>query len=225
MIGQILITFLLLLGFIGILVASEYLHKRYGFPSEVTRKGAHVTATLASFILLYTIESHWYILILGIFFFFLLFIGRKKGLFNSIDAVNRKTGGSYLLPVAIYTSFLVAELSGQTIYFSLPMLLVAICDSLAGYLGICFGKKTAKIPFFNVEPGKTYLGSGAFLLSALVISFAVLFYYQYSGSKLVIWAVIIALATTVTEMVSSRGSDNLTVPWMAMLLIWLSSIY
>lgn len=224
MIFQILITFLLFFGFIGIIALSEYIYKRFNFPAEVTRKGAHLTATLSSLIIVIFIESHWYILGLGIFFFTLLFIGRKLGVFNSIDAVNRKTGGSYLLPISIYTAFLVAELLNQTLYFVLPVLLLAICDSLAGFAGIRYKKKTTNISIFSLDLEKTYLGSGVFFLSSFLISGTVLYFYQYTGFHWILWTLIIALFTTLIEMLSSRGLDNLTIPWMTILLIWLSTI-
>ena len=90
MIGQIIITFLLFCGFMGIIFLSEFIHKKYDLPTETTRKMAHIVATLSCLILLFTIDSHWYILVLGILFFLLLYIGKKIGLFKSIENVDRK---------------------------------------------------------------------------------------------------------------------------------------
>jgi phytol kinase len=223
MIGQILITSLLFLGFIGIIVGSEYLHKRFDLPPELTRKGSHLVATLSSILFPFLIDSHWYILVLGVFFFLLLYIGKKQGLFNSIDGVNRKTGGSYLLPIAIYTSFLASEILDQTLCFVLPMLILAISDSLAGYVGIQYAKKTTYISIWSLNIKKTQLGSWMFFLSAFLITLIVLPIYGYSGTSLIMWTFGIAGIITLVEMLSVRGLDNLTIPWMTILLIWVST--
>jgi phytol kinase len=222
MIEQILITFLLMLGFLAIILASEFLYKRFKLPTEYTRKGSHIIASLSSLLIIVLIDSHWYILILGLFFFLLLFIGKKVGLFNSIDRVDRKTGGSYLLPVAIYISFFFADILDEKLYFVLPILLLAISDSLAGFTGMYFQNKTKKIKLFSKELNKTYLGSSVFFLSAFLISVPVLCWFNYTGLNCLIWALSISLVSTLTEMLSSRGLDNLTIPLVSILMIWIS---
>jgi phytol kinase len=222
MIGQIIFTFLLFCGFMGILVLSELIYKKFNLQTETTRKMSHIVATLSCLLLLVTIESHWYILVLGVFFFLLLYIGKKNGLFKSINAVERKTGGSYLLPVAIYISFLVYDILDNSLYFVLPVVLLAICDALAGLVGIQFKEKTSNIVLFGQKLQKTYLGSLTFLLSSIVICLVILGLYGYSLPNMIFWTCIIALVTTLTEMFSSRGLDNLTIPLVTILLLWIS---
>ena len=74
----------------------------------ITRKFAHFTTTLAVVPFPYVFTSHWYILILAIFFFAALFITQHAKQLKSIHDINRKSIGSYLLPLSIYITFLVS---------------------------------------------------------------------------------------------------------------------
>jgi dolichol kinase len=219
MIDQITITTLFFTGFCCIIYAAEYLHKHYAINPEYTRKMAHSIATLSSLIFIYTIKSHWYILILGLFFFVLLLVAKRMKLFNSIDAVNRKTGGSYLLPVSVYIVFYIASTSGNNLLFILPILLLGISDPLAGFIGTYFRNRINKITLFNYLLDKTILGSSVFFMSTLIISLITLYLFDYELSKLLFLSILIAVTTTVTELLSPYGTDNLTVPLITVMLL------
>jgi len=219
MIDQIIITILFFAGFWCIIYAAEYLHRHYAINPEYTRKMAHSLSTLASLIFIFTIKSHWYILILGVFFFLLLLAAKRKNIFKSIDAVNRNTAGSYLLPLSVYAVFYISRTSGNNLIFILPILLLGISDPLAGFIGIYFKKHTKKINLFNYQLDKTILGSSVFFISTLVISLITFYLFDYELSKLLFLSIFIAMATTVTELLSPFGTDNLTVPLMTVFLL------
>jgi phytol kinase len=222
MIDQIIITILFFTGFCFIIYAAEYLHKHYAIIPEYTRKMAHSLATLSSLIFLFTIKSHWYILILGLFFFLLLLVAKRKMLFNSIDAVNRKTGGSYLLPVSVYIVFYISNTSGNNLLFILPILLLGISDPLAGFVGTYFRNRIKKITLFNFQLDKTIIGSSAFFISALIISMITLYLFDYEFQQILILSILITGVTTITELLSPYGTDNLTVP---LITVFLLSLY
>lgn len=219
MISQILLTVLFMIGFSSILFFSEYLHKHFAINGEYTRKIAHILATLSSLILIFTIESHWYILFLGLVFFFLLFLGKRKGYFKSIDPENRKTAGSYLLPISIYIAFYISRSLNNDLIFILPVLLLGISDPLAGLFGVYFKSRTKNITIFNYQFDKTILGSGVFFISTLIITPIVLYTFDYEFLRLFILSIVIACTITVTELISPYGTDNLSVPLMTILIL------
>jgi len=219
MIDQIIITILFFVGFCCIIYGAEYLHRHYTIYPEYTRKMAHSLATLSSLIFIITIKSHWYILMLGIFFFLLLLVAKRKRLFKSIDAVDRKTEGSYLLPISIYLVFYISRSYDNNLIFILPILLLGISDPLAGLIGTYYRNRIKKITLFNYHLDKTILGSSVFFISTLIISLLTLYFYDYELSKLLFPSILIALVTTITELLSPYGTDNLTVPLITVLLL------
>ena len=219
MMVQIMLTLLLMGGFLGILLIGEYMHKRYDLPVELVRKLTHVTSTLTSLVIIFIIDSHWYMLGLGLFFFILLFIAQRRGMFRSVHGVKRKSGGSYLLPIGVYLCFLVSDVLDESIYFVLPILILGISDALAGAIGIVFYHKTSNIRLFGRSLEKTYLGSMAFFVSSFLICVFVFYFYGHPVSHTLFWAMVIGFFTAFAEMLSNRGIDNVTIPIVALLIL------
>lgn len=217
---QIIYISSLLIGFFVIIAISEILLKQFNVSSEYTRKVAHIIGTLVSLCLIFIITSHWYVFLLELIVFLILFIGKNKGTFKSIDSVSRKTGGSYLLPVAIYLVFMISSELNNTLIFILPMLILGISDPLAGIFGVYFEAKTSKITINNYVFEKTIVGSSVFFASALLISIATLLAYDYELMKVFTLSIVIAGTTTIVEILSIKGSDNVTVPLITILLLY-----
>jgi phytol kinase len=219
---QILYIFLFISGFLLILLMCEMLHKRADIRAEYTRKIGHTASTLASITLIYIFESHWYILVMSFLLFLLLFIGREKSLFHSIDGVPRKTSGSYLLPVSVYIMFLFAEVVSERLVFILPLLILGISDTIAG-LSNGWHKPAQPDGISPVEKisGKTIRGSVVFFISALLISWITLSLTGPGAPGLLIAGLAVALGATIAERFSHRGWDNITVPLVSGLILLL----
>jgi dolichol kinase len=212
---QFYFLLLYVVAFLVILVLSEFVYKKVKISAEYTRKISHITATLTSLSFVYAFQSHWFVLALAIFSFLLLFIGKLKHSFNSIENVPRLTLGSYLLPVGIYLSFAISEFFHKTILFILPILILAVSDALAGILGIRFKAKESHISLLGRTFEKTFAGTLTFLFSSLLISVLTFAAFGYDLPKIVVLTIYISLATTITELISPYGSDNLTIPVVA----------
>ena len=177
---------------------------------------------LSSLMLIFTITSHWYILFLGSLFFFTLFIGKRQGYFKSIDSVSRKTLGSYILPVAIYLVFYLSNSWHSLLIFVLPILILGLSDPLAGLSGVYYKSSTRNITLLRYDFEKTVLGSFVFFLSALLISAVTLFSFGFELQKVIFFSMVMAVSTTIVELISPFGLDNLSVPvFAAVLLIWM----
>lgn len=209
----IVISILYLVGISLLLIFNELNYRRLKVKGEFTRKFAHFTATLAVVPFPYIFPSHWYVLILASIFFAVLFITHQIKQLRSIHDIERKSMGSYLLPLSIYVIFLISDLSDNKFVFILPMLILAISDPMAAVLGANIENYNGKINVFGRKLTKTYLGSGAFFTSSFIITIiAIYFHFKVFDLKTFLLAFTIAITGTLAELISWRGSDNLTIP-------------
>ncbi|MFW5773538.1 MAG: phosphatidate cytidylyltransferase [Tangfeifania sp.] len=218
--NQIVLTVLFLFGITFLLIFNELVYRRLGLKGEITRKFAHFTGALSTITFPYLFKSHWYVLILGLIFFIVLFISRNHTYLKSIHDIDRKSLGSYLLPVSIYLTFLAADLMDNQFLFILPILVLAICDPVAGIMGINLQQYNHKIKIFKLKLNKTWLGSLSFFVSCLIISIIALYFNQQGFTmKTFGLALVVALVSTLTEMFSWRGTDNLVIPMSVLLVL------
>ncbi len=209
-----------LIAFSLLLVFNEMVYRRLHLKGEITRKFAHFTATLSTITFPYLFDDHWYVLILAIVFFILLFTSRNTKLLKSIHDIDRISAGSYLLPLAIYLTFLVSRMLNDNLFFILPMLVLAICDPVAGILGINLEEYNHNIRILKWKLDKTWLGSFSFLVSCFIVSFIALYFHQMTFDLKIFWLSLIISATgTIAEMFSWKGSDNLFIPMSVLLIL------
>ncbi len=216
----IVLSIVYLIGISLLLVFNELIYRRLNPTGEITRKFAHFTAVLATVPFPYIFPSHWYVLVLAFIFSIVLFVTQFSKILDSIHGIQRKSIGSYLLPFAIYFTFLVADLTENKFLYILPMLILAISDPMAAILGINIKKYNGRIKIFGRKLNKTWLGSGAFLLSSFVISIIALYFHREVFDLKTFWlASLMAVTTMFAELISWRGSDNISIPLFAVLIL------
>jgi len=198
-----------LLGFtvayILLLIFCELINRKLKVDVEYTRKLSHVAAVFAAlFFFPVVFKNVGYALALSALFFVLLAIANVQKWIPSVDGVDRKTGGSYFLAFGLGATYYLSDLFENRTAFTLALLIFAISDPLAGIVGAKWIKSK------TIYGGKTFAGSLTFLLSALIICL-ILFNSVY-GNQMTALSLMIALTATVTELISTRGTDNFTVP-------------
>ena len=217
--NQIVLMFIFLIAILFLLMFNELVYRRLGLKGEITRKFAHFTATLSTLTFPYLFTVHWYVLIMAVFFFILLYVSRNGTHLKSIHDINRKSVGSYMLPLSIYLTFLVSNLIGNKFMYILPILILAICDPIAGILGLNVKNYNHNIQIFGFKSKKTWLGSGSFFVTSFIISIIALYFHRIVFDlKTFYLALCIALVSTLVEFFSWRGLDNLFIP-MSILLV------
>jgi dolichol kinase len=200
-----------LLGFtvayILLLIFCEIINRKLKVDVEYTRKLSHVAAVFAALIFFPIVfKNVGYALALAALFFVLLVIANVQKWIPSVDGVDRKTGGSYFLAFGLgATYFVTYGLFNNHTAFTLALLIFAISDPLAGIVGA----KWIKSP--TIYGGKTIAGSLTFLFSALIICLVLFSCYEKIDHPMTV-SLMIALTATVTELISTRGTDNFTVP-------------
>lgn len=218
--NQIALTIIFLAAFLLLLTFNELIYRRLDLKGEITRKFAHFTATLSTITFPYLFDSHWYVLVLAIIFFLLLFISRNNTYLRSIHDIKRISAGSYLLPVAIYLTFLISQMLDNMFLFILPILVLAICDPVASILGINLQQYNQRIRILTWKLEKTWLGSLSFFISCFLVSIIALYFNQLQFDLKVFWlSLVIALTGTLAELFSYKGSDNLFIPMSVLLVL------
>ena len=195
---------LLLLG------AIDMLYSRSSMLGEQTRRIIHVAAGLVALSFPVLICTHWHLLILAVIFTTLMFVTYKLGLLPSVHRISRPSVGAFLYPVAIYIPFLVFSIKQDSLYFFIPVLIMALCDPLAAWVGTSLHK--------SQEGGlkKTVAGSAAFAIAAFIISLLLFITASdFSIPAAFVWSICIALITAGAERWSYYGWDNLTIPLAA----------
>jgi phytol kinase len=218
--NQIGITIVFLVAILLLLLFNEMVYRRLHPKGEITRKLAHFLATLSTVTFPYIFSNHWHVLALAIIFFILLFVSRNRRYLKSIHDIERKSVGSYLLPVAIYLTFLISYLLEDKFLFILPILILAICDPVAGIFGMNLQIYNHQIRIFKWKLNKTSTGSISFFISCFTISIIALYFYRMSLDLATFGlALVIAFAGTLTEMFSWKGTDNLFIPLVVLLVL------
>ncbi len=192
----------------------ELLYRRAGVDVESTRKLAHVGAGAVVVSLPWVVGTHWTVLALAAGFVLLLGGTRRLGWLPSIHAVQRRTRGAHLYPVAVYLLFLLS--GGDPLLYVVPVVVMALSDTGAALAGKRYDSPRYRV----VDDHRSLAGSAAFFGLSFVVVFVGL---AVSGrgelpAVLVITLLAATLATAV-EAVCVLGLDNLLVPYVVFLVL------
>ena len=198
--------FLLLIGL------THALYRLFDVSSEYSRKFLHVTGGLLALTAPLFFTSHWWVFILCSLAFLLLLFTYLKHWLPSIHHIERKSIGSVVYPIPIYLCFLVASNKNNDLLFYLPISFLTICDTLAEVGGKKWGNKSRSLMYQQ----KTVAGSLSFAVSALAISIAWGTISNLTFLQFIFICTATALVSTATEMISTKGWDNITVPLVAL---------
>lgn len=205
--------------FLLLFVITEFLYHKLKVKAELTRKVAHFGTGIITLLFPVMLNNHWLVLLLCAGFDVILIMSVKHNLLNSINSIERISYGSILYPIAVYGCYLVYEYFGKNLlFFYLPVLTLAICDPVAAL----FGKRWPYGNFHIGDDRKTVTGSFTFFISSIAASI-ILFYFLSNKSlndNLPI-ILLIAVAGTITEAISIRGIDNITIPASVILVLTL----
>lgn len=191
--------------FLTLFGVAEWLYHYQKVKVELTRKLVHVGTGVLTLLFPVFLGNHWLVLLLCSSFAMILIASLQYNLLPSINAIDRKSHGSLLYPVAVYICYLAYSFYGyKVVLFYLPVLTLAICDPLAAL----FGKRYPYGKYRLGASNKTLVGSSAFLVSSWILAALMLHYFDTK-----IWhCVWIAPLATIAEAMSGKGTDNLTIP-------------
>ncbi|MGW8315592.1 MAG: hypothetical protein ACWGNV_08330 [Bacteroidales bacterium] len=207
-----------------ILLMGEGMYRYLNLPEAQTRNFSHLAAGLVSLPYPWVFTSHWWVLILAVQSAVVLLLTRSAGLFPSHHKSAGKSWGSPLFFASLYVCFLAYTLTRDVSFFLLPVLILTFSDMLASMVGRNIGKNPPAPWNKWMAHGKTLQGSAAFLGSSFFI--ATLMFYLKEGlnpGTSFVAGIGIALWTTLTEALFSRGVDNFFVPVITLIILFLYS--
>lgn len=223
--NQVLLTALLATAFLVLFATAELLYHKFGIKAELTRKFVHVGTGALTLLFPVLLKNHWYVLFLCASFAAILLVSLRFNLLKSINAIDRKSHGSISYPIAVYGTYLYYSLHidkelgySACFFFYLPILTLAICDPVAAL----FGKRWHWGPYKLLGANKSMLGSFMFFVSAFLLCF-VLGYFLFGELPFgfFVYAAIAALGGTIAEAFGGKGLDNLSVPGINVLILYL----
>ncbi len=220
-----IIPFLLLgTAFILLFIFGEVLYHFLKIKGDDTRKIIHAITGILTLLFPIYLKSWMSIGLLCGGFLLILFFSKKYNYIKSINDVERKSSGSTLYPIVIFCLFLVyyfirsktVYVSQALLFFYIPVLLLALCDPFAATIGKRFGKH--KIPYYDRK--KSWEGSLAFFVLAIIIVFSLLKLFSLDNSFCVLVSITIALVTTVAELLARNGWDNFFIPLTSLISLY-----
>ncbi len=201
---------------IGVMLIAEAAYRFLKFNTEWTRKIAHVGSGIIALSYPDVINNHWVVFGLTLSFTFILYFSKKMSLFPSIFSVGRKSYGELFFVWSSWLLFWLYQYTGEIIYFYLPFSIVVFADPLAAFIGTKFPLKKYKI----FKHYKSFGGSFAFFIIGFLLSD---YFISKAGitQEVFFISLLHALILTFVEAVSSRGLDNLTIPLVSVLFLYL----
>ena len=177
------------------IIIIEIISRTTSLKKSLSRKITHVGASLLVASLSLIIDYKLFIY-LGLFFTVSMTFSRYKMPLRSLSDRAEHSYGEIFLPLGVTISALICTTLN---YFICAILIVGFADTAAFYFG-----RHIKSP--KLYKNKTIAGSFACLVIIFIISL-----FITSGMK----SLLIAAILTIGELLSPRGSDNLSLPVLA----------
>lgn len=200
--GTLLLASALSTFYISGVVALEIARRRFGYSPEITRRIVHIFSGLSTLLDYWLLPGVWFIILIGTSLVGIA-ASQKFGWLTSVHSVRRRTFGEVFLPIGTLATYWVSvgnlgESNWQ--YFVPALLIMTFADAASGITSDILKLQR-----------KSWRGSLVFAL----VSAAILL--GFGAEPLV--AIAMATALTAVERFSKLGSDNLTVPLAASLLL------
>lgn len=191
---------------IGIFIAGfpllfiELINRKFNLPAELSRKLVHVLSALAVISLTLFLNLNQ-IVFVSVVFCLILFLSRFTKIWTSLYRVKRKSWGEVAFPFGVLAASVV---SPNTKTFICAIAIMGFADTVAALIGQKFGKHRIKYTTKTIE------GSSSFTFTTSLIFLLC----GYTNLAVIIPGLALL---TITELVSSSGTDNFTIPFIAAL--------
>lgn len=198
-------------------MCAELLRRHGIIHNELTRKFVHIAHALVVVGWVYTANNYWVIAIAEMIFLTVVVVSRQKGSMAALRAVDRNTYGELLFPVGVVALCLISPTQA---IFTVCMLQLGFSDALAAVVG----KRLKSYKYLVFGCSKSIAGTAAFFVSALVIFGSYQITYGTGNVLSVPTLVTASIILAMIENLSPYGTDNVTIPVTAYMLLALGVI-
>jgi uncharacterized protein (TIGR00297 family) len=198
-----------------LLILVEIALKYFNFAGIYTRKFVHIfTGLLICFVALF-LKSNLPIILFATSYIFVDLWALKKGKFKSIHPDKRSYGTLfYAISVLVLAVLFWGE---NKPLFIITNLIMVIPDAMAALLG----EQYARQYFIPLSEKKSVIGAiTMYMFSFLIVFVSMAYFYDKSIGQYFIIAFVVSAVATVSELISYRGSDNLSVPLLSGLYLY-----
>lgn len=208
--------FLISIFFVSIIIfMSETLFKKNKLDSSIIRKLVHILIGVATSFSPFIFNSNLLPICLALTFILINYLALNNNFMNSIHSIRRKSYGTTFFPL----SFLILSIFfwEYKTYFLLSFMILSFSDPIASIIG-----ENIKNPrtFYLISDRKSIEGSITFfIVSIIILFFGSSLLLTLSLPSKIFFSVFIAIGATIAEMCSSKGSDNISVPIISILLM------
>ena len=207
--------FVILASILIIVMASELILKLRMLSPESNRRVVHIF--IGTFVTLSPIVFTSYLppATLAFIFIILNYFAYSNQRFKGIHSQSRITFGTIYFPIGYFIITVFFWQYTELIIISLSILTIA--DPIASYVG----ENTSNNNEFIIwEDKKTVEGTAAFFITSTVIVFLLAqLLFDFSHIYLLLFTLFTAIGVTAAEITSSKGSDNLSIPIISILLM------
>jgi len=214
----------------SLLIISEILVRKFGWKQFITRKLVHIGAGMWVWGILYFFDN-WYLGIIPFATFILFnFILYKFHILQGVDEKDSSPGTVYFAfaITVLFGMFWRTGIAADQVHLAVGAVMAMTWgDGLASLIGKIWGKR--KYTFFKHT--RTLEGSAAMFFAAFLGIWFSLSYLPGSGLSplslpfdpgLIIGiSALAAFVGTLAEAVSPAGTDNLSVPFSVVIILWL----
>ncbi len=195
--------------FVFLIIGTASLMKKLNILStEGSRKFIHIGVSNWWIIAMIFFDNNISAAIVPGLFVIINYISYKKQIFNAMERDgSKKDLGTVYYAISLLTLSLITFKNKDFAYIgALGILIMGYGDGFAAIIGTKYGKHKFKI-FGN---DKSIEGSLAMFLCSFLVSIVIL--YMFNPFNVLLYSFILALLSTVLELLSPFGLDNLTVP-------------
>jgi dolichol kinase len=200
-------TFAALIIIFILLFIFELGSRKFGLKKSHSRKAVHIIVGLLICLAAYVLTSNIPILILAFLFVLFDWWAIRTQHFTSIHPHSQSLG-TVFYPLAVFLLALLLWYENKHI-FIIATLIMVIPDALAAIVGETYSRKYIIL----LREKKSLLGAGTMFISTQLLVFIAIYFFLHKTmlDSLVI-SIMIALLAAASELLSIRGSDNLSVP-------------
>lgn len=218
----IIISFVYVFAAIGI---AEGLRRAFKWPAEFTRKFIHIAVGMWSVGTALLFTSKWFAIIPPLSFVALNYISYRRNTFAAMESEDKSNLGTVYFPLAFAIIILL------TFDVSKALMVAALMPLMWGdAFAAIIGKRWGRRKYTFAGSTRSIEGSIAMFVFSFVSVFIVLMLMEQLRGVDVLWAFVFALVTaaaaTLVESISLRGLDNLIVPAVSLVSLFvLTNMY
>ncbi len=199
----------------GLLIFIELATKKWGWDRTISRKAVHLIVGLSICSAPWIFVSKIPLIILSSLFIVINYWAIRTRHLTGIH-LNDQSYGTVYYPISILLLDILLW-PAYKILFVLAALIMVVADAMAALVGNNFASKF----YVFYEERKSIPGSITMFITSVILLFAgtQLLIVQNLGQNLLL-AILVGIVVTAAELISRRGSDNLSVPLIAALFLY-----